>query len=128
MYSPLGHDHEDPRFPDAQKSRHPFTRGALVVLAATMLTLSTTVGGLASLPGTGRAQAASTPAQSISGAIVVDWNKELLHILGTPGAQPATVHPTRSLALLHAAIYDAVVSITHSDAPYLFLLNAPAGA
>ena len=47
-----------------------------------------------------------------SGAIVIAWNKELLHIVKTPGAQPATVHSTRSYAILHAAIYDAVVSIT----------------
>src|SRR5438876_2936441 len=45
-----------------------------------------------------------------SGAIVIAWNKELLHIVQTPGAQPATIHPTRSLASLHAAIYDAVAA------------------
>jgi membrane-associated phospholipid phosphatase len=63
-----------------------------------------------------------------SGTIVVDWNKELVKILGTAGAQPATIHPTRSFAILHAAIYDAVVSITHSNAAYLFSLNAPSRA
>jgi membrane-associated phospholipid phosphatase len=57
----------------------------------------------------------------------VDWNKELLRIIGT-NAQPATVHPTRSLAIMHAAMYDAVDSITHSNAPYLFALNAPSSA
>src|SRR5690242_16929095 len=55
-----------------------------------------------------------------SGTIVIAWNKELLHIVQTPGAQPATVHPTRSYAILHAAIYDAVVSITQDASPYLF--------
>jgi hypothetical protein len=45
-----------------------------------------------------------------SGQSVVDWNKELITILGTPGAQPSTVHPTRSFALLQAAEYGAVVS------------------
>jgi hypothetical protein len=63
-----------------------------------------------------------------SGQIVVDWNKELLQIEQTPGAQPATVHPTRSYALLHTAIYDAVVSITHADAPYAFSVVAPGSA
>src|SRR5438552_4072524 len=47
-----------------------------------------------------------------SGRSVVDWNRELITILGTPGAQPATVHPTRSFALLQAAEYDAVTSVT----------------
>src|SRR5438445_9699633 len=62
-----------------------------------------------------------------SGAIVISWNKELLHIVQTPGAQPATVHPTRSFAILHAAIYDAVVSITRDAPAYLFSVPAPSG-
>ena len=65
---------------------------------------------------------------SSSGAIVIEWNKELLHIVQTPGAQPATVHPTRSYAILHAAIYDAVVSITRDASPFLFSVNAPSTA
>ncbi len=63
-----------------------------------------------------------------SGTVVIDWNKELLHIVLTPGAQPATVHPTRSFAILHAAIYDAVVSITRDAPPYLFTVSAPSTA
>ena len=63
-----------------------------------------------------------------SGAIVIAWNKELLHIVQTPGAQPATIHPTRSYAILHAAIYDAVVSITRDAPAYLFSVSAPNGA
>src|SRR5256712_2665867 len=63
-----------------------------------------------------------------SGAIVIAWNKELLHIVQTPGAQPATVHPTRSYAILHAAIYDAVVSITQDAPPYLFSVPAQRSA
>ena len=55
-----------------------------------------------------------------SGQLVVDWNRELIAILGTPGAQPATVHPTRSFAILQAAEYDAVTSITRHDPSYLF--------
>jgi membrane-associated phospholipid phosphatase len=60
-----------------------------------------------------------------SGAVVVEWNQALLRILRTPGAQPATVHPTRSFAILQAAIYDAVVSAEHRGAPYLFRIVAP---
>src|SRR6266700_4869895 len=63
-----------------------------------------------------------------SGAVVIAWNKELLHIVQTPGAQPATVHPTRSYAILHAAIYDAVVSITQDSPPYLFSVPAQRSA
>src|SRR5260221_4856994 len=65
---------------------------------------------------------------SASGPIVTAWNKDLLHIVLTPGAQPATVHPTRSYAILHAAIYDAVVSITRDAPPFLFSVNAPSTA
>src|SRR5438067_4058114 len=63
-----------------------------------------------------------------SGTIVIDWNKQLLKIVKTPGAQPATVHPTRSYAILHAAIYDAVVSITRDAPPYLFSVKAHGSA
>ena len=50
---------------------------------------------------------------------VVQWNRTLLVIVRTAGAQPATVHPTRSFAIMHAAIYDAVNSIERSHRPYL---------
>jgi hypothetical protein len=72
-----------------------------------------------------RSAVAFTPG---SGQSVVDWNRELITILGTPGAQPATVHPTRSFAILQAAEYDAVTSITHAAPSYLFSVPAPRGA
>jgi membrane-associated phospholipid phosphatase len=50
---------------------------------------------------------------------VIQWNRKLLQIVRTPGAQPATVHPTRSFAMLHAAIYDAVNAIEGTHTPYL---------
>src|SRR5262245_47343390 len=52
-----------------------------------------------------------------SGAVnpVVEWNRTLLTVLRTPGAQPATVHPTRSMAIVHLAIYEAV--LTAKDTP-----------
>src|SRR5215472_5630812 len=54
---------------------------------------------------------------------VIQWNRALLTIVRTPGAQPATVHSTRSFAILHAAIYDAVNSIDRDHAPYLVELS-----
>jgi hypothetical protein len=50
---------------------------------------------------------------------VVQWNKTLLVIVRTHGAQPATIHPTHSFALMHAAIYDAVNTIQRTHKPYL---------
>jgi hypothetical protein len=74
----------------------------------------------------GSASSATTDRNSkISGASVVAWNQELLKILLTPGAQPATIHPTRSYAILHAAIDDAIVSITHGASPLLVSVKAP---
>jgi hypothetical protein len=47
----------------------------------------------------------------------------LLVIVRTPGAQPATMHSTRSFAILHAAIYDAVNAIDQRHKPYLVTLT-----
>src|ERR1700740_3027260 len=49
---------------------------------------------------------------------VVQWNRTLLVIVRTPGAQSPTVHPTRSFAIMHAAIYDAVNNIDRTHRPY----------
>src|SRR5438128_7954793 len=50
---------------------------------------------------------------------VLQWNRTLLMIVRTPGAQPATIHPTRSFAIMHAAIYDAVNAIDRTHMPYV---------
>jgi len=55
---------------------------------------------------------------------VVQWNRALLAIVRTPGAQSATVHPTRSFAIMHAAIYDAVNAIDRKHRPYLVRLSS----
>src|SRR5437867_263937 len=43
-------------------------------------------------------QATASSDQSVNP--VVQWNKNLLVIVRTPGAQPTTIHPTRSFALM----------------------------
>jgi len=53
---------------------------------------------------------------------VIQWNKTLLVIVRTPGAQPATMHSTRSFAIMYAAIYDAVNAIDQGHKPYLVTL------
>src|SRR5690242_308434 len=74
-----------------------------------------------------RLQAVTAVAPSVNP--VVQWNRILLQIVRTPGAQPATVHPTRSFAILHAAIDDAVNSIGRTYTPYVVRLRgAGAGA
>ena len=97
--------------------------GMFLVIGSLVTTLI-----LSSTKANGTSSNAAANGSSGSGALVIAWNKELLKIVKTPGAQPATVHPTRSFALLHVAIYDAVVSITQDAPAYLFSVNAPRSA
>jgi hypothetical protein len=89
--------------------------GAAAVLAANSYASSA---GTA-VRGDSTATSTQTPDQ------VIQWNRILLGILRTPGAQPATVHATRSMAMMHAAVYDAVNAIVKTHAEYLVHLNAP---
>ncbi|WP_460439949.1 vanadium-dependent haloperoxidase [Amycolatopsis stemonae] len=91
-------------------------RQLLVTGGAAAAVLATT-----GLPGP--AAAAVTPIRPGGADVVLAWNRELLAIVRTPGLQPATVHPTRGFALLHAAIHDAVVATTGTGHPYLFTLD-----
>ena len=101
----------------------------LATLAGVALTVGATGAAVAAPQGPDGSPGARDVGRGFDGgAVVVDWNRELLHIVQTPGAQPATVHPTRSFALLHAAIYDAVVSINRSGAPFLVSVDAPPDA
>jgi membrane-associated phospholipid phosphatase len=75
-----------------------------------------------------KAQRRSTPPAAESGRPVIDWNRTLLSIVGTPGAQPPNIQPTWSFAVLHAAIDDAVQSVDHASAPYAITVRAPRGA
>ena len=51
------------------------------------------------------------------GQVVVDWNQNAMAAIGTAQLPPSTAIVT--LGLVHAAIYDAVVSIAGGYAPYL---------
>ena len=59
---------------------------------------------------------------------VLEWNQNLLQLIQVPGAQPGSIHPTRTLAITELAVYDAVNAIDRRDTPYLFNHIAPAGA
>ncbi len=104
------------------------TGRALAVVATAAVAAGMAVPALAATAGPRPGPPSSVAFRPGSGRSAVDWNRELITILGTPGAQPATVHPTRSFALLQAAEYDAVTSITHAAPPYLFSVRAPRGA
>ena len=64
------------------------------------------------------------PVMAQSAQPVVQWNRTLLVIVRTPGEQPATIHTTRSFAIMHAAIYDAVNAIDGTHKPYLVGFSA----
>jgi len=87
----------------------------IFTIAFLCASLSLRIAGLA------HASSSSQPDQ------VIQWNATLLQILQTQGAQPATIHPTRSMAIVHLAIYDAVNAIVGGHAPYL-RVHAPHGA
>ena len=95
------------------------------IVSATMAVGST---GVALADSTGQDHGGGAGRGTDGAAFVIAWNRELLTIVQTPGAQPATIHQTRSYALLHAAIWDAVVSITRNGRPFAVSVDAPAGA
>jgi membrane-associated phospholipid phosphatase len=81
------------------------------------------VGGAAAASVAASVLAAGAPALAASTAddagLIVRWNQELLRILRTPGQQPATVHATRTFAMVHLAIHEAVAhsSRFHGEQP-----------
>lgn len=95
-------------------------------LTRVLLTVTLCSGLAARLLVGGEAKAQSGQNQEVQSSDqvnpVVQWNKNLLVIVRTAGAQPATIHPTRSFAIMHAAIYDAVNAIDRSHKPYLIRL------
>jgi hypothetical protein len=82
------------------------------------------------------APAPPTPAPGTAAAPapnpVIEWNRTLLAVVRTKiptPLQPPTIHATRAFAILHLAIYDAVVAVD-GGTPYLpeRILTKPASA
>jgi hypothetical protein len=59
---------------------------------------------------------------------VIQWNQELQKVLVAPGAQPSSIHPTRTLAITQIAVYDAVNGIVGGGSPFLVDLHGPRSA
>src|SRR6201982_3948304 len=95
---------------------------SLITLVLLCASLSAQVDRSASATADDEGNPGASSAQSVNS--VIEWNRTLLVIVRTPGAQPPTVHPTRSFAILHAAIYDAVNAIDRSHKPYLVHLTS----
>jgi hypothetical protein len=56
---------------------------------------------------------------------VVQWNQEVQKVLVAPGAQAASIHPTRTLAITQIAVYDAVNGIQGSGQSLVVHLSGP---
>jgi membrane-associated phospholipid phosphatase len=92
-----------------------------VALAATM--------AFGAAPLTAPALAAgNVPSAARASNVVVEWNRTLLSLVQTTGAQPATIQPTRDFAIMSAAVYDAVDAIDPDHPQYLLHLTARRGA
>jgi membrane-associated phospholipid phosphatase len=87
-----------------------YTKVAFLALVCTLLVIE------------GRAANTRSHASSQQPNAVIEWNRTLLTIVRTPGAQSPTIHSTRNFAILHAAIYDAVTNIDPEFKPYLVSL------
>jgi len=96
-------------------SRRSFLKTGLAITAGTMAAGIIGDSLLKAVAGSPAQKQAQT--QSINQ--VLQWNRNLLTIVRTPGAQPATIHGTHSFAIMHTAIYDAVNSIDETHRPYL---------
>jgi hypothetical protein len=59
---------------------------------------------------------------------VIQWNQELQKVLVAPNAQPASIHPTRTLAITQIAVYDAVNGILGGGEPFLVDRHGPRSA
>jgi hypothetical protein len=55
--------------------------------------------------------------------VILDWNALMIDIIRADNMSPPGA--TRSLAILHTAIWDAVNSVTRTHQPYAFLLDTP---
>jgi membrane-associated phospholipid phosphatase len=91
----------------------------LVSLALVCASLQAQVTGASTATNT--EPSAVRSASSVNAAI--EWNRTLLVIVRTPGAQPPTIHSTRNFAILHASIFDAVNNIAGTYSPYMVRLS-----
>ena len=55
--------------------------------------------------------------------VILQWNRVLGQTLQIPNAQPPTILPVRSFAMMHLAMFDAVNSIDGTYTPYLTASN-----
>src|SRR5437773_11329206 len=85
-----------------------FFRGLILIVCICVLNLASSIG---------------TPANA---DVVTDWNTAALNAI-RGGRTPPPI-ASRSLAILHASIYDAINGIARTNEPYLVQSSAPSSA
>src|SRR3984893_1713286 len=93
---------------------------SLITLVLLCASLAARVAGSPSATADDEGNPGASSAQSVNS--VIEWNRTLLVIVRTPGAQSPTLHSTRSFAILHATVYDAINNIDGTFSPYLVRL------
>jgi hypothetical protein len=59
---------------------------------------------------------------------VIQWNQELQKVLVAPGAHPASIHPTRTMAIAQISEFDAVTGIDRKSPSLLIDARGPRDA
>jgi hypothetical protein len=103
-------------------------RIALVATAATLLASFATAAIASGHSSRHRHGAVRAGLASEAPDQVIQWNQELQKLLVAPGAQPASIHPTRTLAITQIAVYDAVNGILRGDKPLVVDRRGPRSA
>ena len=100
-------------------------RIALVASAAALLvSFAMTAIANGRVPGHGH-RAVRVRLASVTSDQVIQWNQELQKVLVAPGAQPGSIHPTRTMAITQIAVYVAVNGILGGGQPLLVDLRGP---
>src|SRR5580693_9399012 len=115
---------------------NPMSHRRLSALAAILASAVAAAPAVAQAPQNAASASPPTPPSGTTGPPapnpVIEWNRTLLAIVRTKTPtplQPPTIHATRDFAILHLAIYDAVVAVD-GGTPYLpeRILGEPASA
>jgi hypothetical protein len=104
------------------------SRFALFGAAAALAVSVAMTASAGALPSKRRHGPVSAHAASNQPDQVIQWNQELQKVLVAPGAQPSSIHPTRTMAITQIAVYDAVNGIVGGGPPYLVDLHGPRSA
>ena len=103
-------------------------RISVVSALATLIASASMAGVATARPSKHRHRPGHGPMAPAQPDQVIQWNQELQKVLVAPGAQPATIHPTRTMAIAQIAQFDAVNGIDRGSRPLLVDARGPRDA